>query len=112
MIELLGLLGFLALGGIAVLALGVLVLPFVILIKVIGFGLRVALSVIGWTLAAVVLVPLGLLAAPILGLVVVPVVALVGGLLLLKVALLALPFLLLAAVVWGLVSLARRPLPA
>jgi len=109
--ELLGLLIVVAIGGIAFLFLSVLVLPFVLFFKVVGWGLHTAAQAFGWLLGALLLLPLGLLLIPI-ALVLLPVALLVGGLILLKLAILATPLLLLGALVWALVSLARRPAAA
>ncbi len=111
MFELLGLLAVVAIGAIVCLFLAVLVLPFILFFKIVGWGLHTAAQVFGWLLGAIVLLPIGLLAIPV-ALLILPVVLLVGGLILLKLALLALPLLLLAALVWALVSLARRPAAA
>jgi len=109
--ELLGLLAIAAIGGIACLFLAVLVLPFILFFKVVGWGLKTAAQAFGGLLAAILLLPVGLLLIPV-ALLLLPVAAIVGGLILLKLAILAAPLLLLGVVVWLLVSLARRPAAA
>jgi hypothetical protein len=109
--ELLGLLAVVAIGGIACLFLAVLVLPFILFFKVVGWGLSTAAQAFGWLVGAILLLPVGLLLVPI-ALLLLPVVALVGGLILLKLAFLAAPLLLLGGLAWLLVSLARRPAAA
>ena len=107
MFELLALLALMAIGGFLALALTLLVLPVVLLFKVLGWGLSVAVRALGVVVGAVVLLPLGLLLVP-LGLLLLPVAAFVGGLLLLKLAIVAAPLLLLVGAVWALVALTRR----
>jgi len=110
--ELLGLLAVVAIGAMACLFLAVLVLPFILFFKIVGWGLHIAAHTFGWLLGVFLLLPLGLLLIP-LALLLLPVVLLVGGLILLKLAILAIPLLLLGGgLVWALVSLARRPAAA
>ena len=102
--ELLGILVLLFVGGVFAFFAALLILPFVLLAKVIGWGVHAAANVVGWVLGALLLVPLGLLLLPVGAF-----VALVGGLILLKLLLLAAPLLLMIAAVWLFVSLVRRP---
>ena len=111
MFELLGLLAIAAIGGVVFLFLGVLVLPFVLFFKVVGWGLRTAAQAFAWVLGAILLLPIGLLLIPV-ALLLLPVFLLVSGIILLKLAVLAAPLLLLGGLIWVLVSLARRPAAA
>ena len=104
MFELMGLLALLACGGLVLLALGILIVPFVLLFQVIGFGVRLAFHTVGLVLGGLLLLPVAALMLPI--------VALVGGLLALKLLILMAPLLLVALMVWALVTLARRPATA
>jgi len=83
--ELLALLALMAIGGFLALALTLLVLPVVLLFKVLGWGLSVAVRALGVVVGAVVLLPLGLL-----------------------LVIVAAPLLLLVGAVWALVALTRR----
>jgi len=109
--ELLGLLVVVAIGGVICLFLALLIVPFILFFKVVGWGLHTAAQAFGWLLGAILLLPIGLLLLPV-ALVLLPVFMLIGGVILLKLAILAAPLLLLGAVVWALVSLARRPAAA
>lgn len=89
------LLAVLAICGFAVILVGIVLVPFVLLFKLVGGGLKIAFSAIGLLFASIF---------------VLPVAVVIGGLLLLKVTLLLMPLLLLALMVWGLVTLiGRRP---
>lgn len=111
MFELLALLAIVAIGGVVCLFVAMLALPFILLFKVVGWGLHTAAQAFGWLLGALLLVPVGLLLIPV-ALLALPVVLLIGGLLLLKLAILAVPLLLVGGLLWVLVSLARRPAAA
>lgn len=92
------------LGGVFAFFAALLILPFVLLAKVVGWGVHAAANVVGWTLGALLLLPLGLLLLPVGAF-----VALVAGLVLLKLMLLAAPLLLMVAAIWLFVALFRRP---
>jgi len=92
-VELIGILGFIVIAGLSALVLSLVLLPFVLLLKLIGFGFRLTFGAIGLVLA---------------GLIVMPLAAIVGGLILFKLLVLATPLLILVAVVGTLVMISRR----
>jgi hypothetical protein len=92
-VELIGILAFLAIAGLCAVLCSLVLLPFVLLLKLIGFGLRLTFGAIGLVLA---------------GLVGLPLLALIGGILLFKLVLLAMPLLLLAGFVAALIAISRR----
>lgn len=91
--ELIGLLGIIVMAGLCALVLSVVLLPFVLLLKLIGFGFRLTFGAIGMVLGGLILLPLA---------------AIVGGLILFKLLVLATPLLILVAVVGTLVMISRR----
>lgn len=97
MIELLALfIGLAVGGGVLLLVLGLFLVPLILVLKVVGFGLRLVFGAVGLILGGVLFLPL---------------MAIVGGLLLLKLLVLATPLLLLVGLLWLLIRLARGPTP-
>lgn len=96
MIEFIGLLGLLFVCGTIMLAIGIVLLPFYLLFKVLGFALKVGFAgiVIGF-----------------FGLLLLPVALLVGALLLFKLLILAVPILLVLALAGFLIGFFRRESP-
>lgn len=92
MIELLALIVAVTLGTLFVLG-ALVILPIWLLFKIVGFGLRITFGVLGLLVG---------------GLVVLPVALLVGGLLLIKLLVLGLPLLLFGLLVWAIVAMTRR----
>ena len=81
--------------------LGLVIVPVILVAKVVGLGVRVAFGTLGLLFGVLLLIPVAL--------VMLPVAALVGGLLLLKLLILAAPLLLVGLLIWVLVTLTRRP---
>lgn len=91
--ELIGILALVVIAGGCALLLSLVLLPFVLLAKLIGFGIRLTFGAICLVLA---------------GLVGLPVLALLGGILLFKLVVLAMPLLLAAALLAALIAISRR----
>lgn len=91
--ELFGILAFLVIAGLCAAVLSLVLLPFVLLFKLIGFGVRLTFGAIGLVLA---------------GLVGLPLLALVGGLILFKLVLLAMPLLIVGGFIALLITISRR----
>lgn len=97
------LMGIMFIAGFLALLAAVVIVPLIIVFKIVGFGLRAVFSVVGALVAAVVVLPLAAIALPVM--------AFVGGLLILKLLILATPLLLLGLLIWALVTLVGRPTP-
>ncbi len=93
------------------LLVGFVLLPFLLLMRLAGFVLRLGVWLVGAVAGALLLIPLGLLLLP-LGLLLLPVLLLVGGLLLLKLVLLAVPLVALGLLLWALLAFTRSPAAA
>ena len=82
MFEFLGLIGVIFIAGLCFLAVGIVLLPFYLLFKLLGFAVRIGLAGLGLALAAMIMVPIALV---------------VGAVLLVKLLILAIPLLILFA---------------